>query len=174
MLAASLAMGLALAACGDGGSDAADADGASDGTTVTVASGGPGEFLADADGMTLYLFTNDSPGVSNCAEDCLLTWPPLLSDGAPAAGQGVDAALLATITREDGSTQVTYAGWPLYFFAGDMTQGDVAGQGVNDVWFVLSPAGEAIRSADEASGADDDTSTGGYSGYSSGGGDPRY
>jgi predicted lipoprotein with Yx(FWY)xxD motif len=67
-----------------------------------------------------------------------------MSQGAPAAGEGVDAALLGTITRDDGAMQVTYNGWPLYYFADDTAPGDANGQGLGDVWFLVSPTGEAI------------------------------
>jgi predicted lipoprotein with Yx(FWY)xxD motif len=61
------------------------------------------------------------------------------------AGEGVDATLLGTITRDDGSTQVTYNGWPLYYFHEDAAPGDTNGQGVGGVWFLVSPEGEAIE-----------------------------
>jgi predicted lipoprotein with Yx(FWY)xxD motif len=141
ILAISMTAGLVLSACAEG---ADVADSGPQGAVVTTMMGGPGTFLTDADGRTLYLFTNDAPGVSNCTGDCLTAWPALLTDGGPVAGTGVDGALLGTTTRDDGSTQVTYAGWPLYFFAGDAAPGDVEGQGVNDVWFVVSPAGDII------------------------------
>ena len=96
--------------------------------------------------MSLYLFTNDTQdsGASTCADDCLAAWPALLSDGDPVAGEGVDAALLGTITRDDGTTQVTYNGWPLYYYAEDTAAGDTNGQGVGDVWFLVTPEGEAV------------------------------
>jgi predicted lipoprotein with Yx(FWY)xxD motif len=93
--------------------------------------------------MTLYLFTNDSPGVSTCEGGCLDAWPPLL--GEPEAGAGANADLLGTIERSDGTTQVTYNDWPLYFWAQDSAPGDATGQGVNEVWWVVSPEGEAIE-----------------------------
>src|SRR5687768_11180256 len=106
-----------------------------------------GSILVDGEGMSLYLFTNDTQnaGASTCADDCLAAWPALLSDGDPVAGEGVDAALLGTITRDDGTTQVTYNGWPLYYFHEDAAAGDTNGQGVGGVWFLVSPAGEAIE-----------------------------
>ena len=95
--------------------------------------------------MTLYLFTNDSEGTSNCEGGCAASWPPLLTDGEPEAGDGVDATLLGTTERTDGTTQVTYNGLPLYFFASDQSAGDTSGQGVGDVWYVVSPEGEAVE-----------------------------
>jgi predicted lipoprotein with Yx(FWY)xxD motif len=105
-----------------------------------------GPILVDGEGMSLYLFTNDTQnsGTSTCADDCLAEWPPLLSDGDPVAGEGVDAAMLGTITRDDGTTQVTYNGWPLYYFADDTAPGDTNGQGLGDVWFLVTPDGEAV------------------------------
>ena len=72
---------------------------------VEVSSQGSlGSHLVDADGMTLYLFTNDQRDVSNCSGGCADAWPPLLADGDPVAGEGLDAERLATIQRDDGST----------------------------------------------------------------------
>jgi predicted lipoprotein with Yx(FWY)xxD motif len=112
-------------------------------SAIEVASTDLGEKLVDGDGNTLYLFIPDAQGDSTCYEDCEANWPPL-TDGTE-AGSGVDAGLLGSTTRTDGSEQVTYNGWPLYYFAGDAAPGDTNGQGINDVWFVVSPAGEAIR-----------------------------
>lgn len=103
-----------------------------------------GSFLVDDKGMTLYLFTKDTPNTSNCYEKCATAWPPLFTNGDPVAGEGVDAALLGTTTRTDGAVQVTYNGWPLYYYEKDKAPGDVVGQNVGDVWFVVSPAGEMI------------------------------
>jgi predicted lipoprotein with Yx(FWY)xxD motif len=106
-----------------------------------------GSALVDGEGRTLYLFTNDTQnsGASACSGDCLVAWPPVLTQGAPVAGTDIDAALLGTITRDDGTLQVTYSGWPLYYYADDTAPGDATGQGVNNVWFLISPAGEAIQ-----------------------------
>jgi predicted lipoprotein with Yx(FWY)xxD motif len=115
---------------------------------VSVAEVGTfGEALVDGEGRTLYLFTNDTQnaGTSACTGDCLVAWPPLLTDGDPAAGGGVDEAMLGTITLPDGTTQVTYNGWPLYYYAEDTAAGDANGQGVGGVWFLVSPTGEMIE-----------------------------
>jgi predicted lipoprotein with Yx(FWY)xxD motif len=130
--------------------DAAEARGVS----IAVTDTDLGAVLSDADGRTLYLFTVDEPGVSTCEGACLETWPPLLSDGAPQSEGAVDPMLLGTLVRSDGSVQVTYGGWPLYFFAGDEAPGDINGQGVNDVWFVVAPDGTMIERA-AADSADD-------------------
>ena len=115
--------------------------------TIAVASTSVGEIVVDAEGRTLYLFTKDAQGAgtSVCNGDCAANWPPLLvADGqAPTAGEAVTGEV-ATATRDDGTTQVTLNGWPLYYFAADAAPGDTNGQGLNDVWFVVSPAGEAV------------------------------
>ena len=100
-----------------------------------------GSFLIDSNGMTLYLYTTDTPNTSNCYGPCAVAWPPLLTSGAPVAGTGVTGSLLGTTTRTDGSTQVTYNGWPLYYFATDKAPGDTTGENVQNVWFVITPAG---------------------------------
>jgi predicted lipoprotein with Yx(FWY)xxD motif len=100
-----------------------------------------GSFLVDSKGMTLYLYTVDTPNLSNCYGPCAVAWPPLLTKGAPIAGPGVTALLLGTTTRTDGTTQVTYNGWPLYYFATDKVPGDTTGENVQNVWFVITPAG---------------------------------
>ncbi len=106
-----------------------------------------GTFLTDGKGMTLYLFTKDTPNTSNCYGKCATAWPPLLTNGKPSAGDGVDASKLGTTTRKDGATQVTYNGWPLYYYFKDKAAGDVTGQLVGNVWFVVSPSGDKIESA---------------------------
>jgi predicted lipoprotein with Yx(FWY)xxD motif len=143
------------------------------GPTVTSTDGALGTFLTDGDGRTLYLFTRDAPGVSRCDADCLAVWPPLLADGGPAADGAVDPELLGTLLRDDGSVQVTYAGWPLYVFVADASPGDTAGQGVDDVWFVVSPEGVPVTAdgtagtdegmrTDQGTETDEGTETGGY------------
>jgi predicted lipoprotein with Yx(FWY)xxD motif len=95
----------------------------------------------DSKGMTLYLNTRDTPGTSNCSGGCANAWPPLLTTGAPTARTGVTASLLGTTTRVDGTTQVTYSGWPLYYYANDKAAGDTTDEGVGTVWYVITPAG---------------------------------
>jgi predicted lipoprotein with Yx(FWY)xxD motif len=99
-----------------------------------------GEFLVDANGMTLYLFTVDEPGVSNCYDACAVAWPPLLVEEGitPAAMDGIGGEVGLT-ERTDGTMQVTYNDRPLYFWISDQQPGDTFGQGVEDVWFVVEP-----------------------------------
>ena len=103
-----------------------------------------GSFLVDDKGMTLYLFTKDTPNTTVCYEKCAVAWPPLLTTGDPVAGEGVDASLLGTTDRTDGTVQVTYNGWPLYYYEKDKAPGDVVGQDVGGVWFVVSATGEQV------------------------------
>ncbi len=113
---------------------------------VTVADTDLGEVVADATGMSLYIFLPDNAGAPTCADACAETWPPFtVADGAAAsAGDGIDAAMLGTATHPAAGTQVTFNGWPLYYFAGDSAPGDTTGNGQGDVWYVLDPAGNPI------------------------------
>lgn len=100
-----------------------------------------GPILVDSMEMTLYIYTKDTPGTSTCYDKCATIWPPLLTNGAPTAGMGVTASLLGTTNRTDGTVQVTYNGWPLYYFDKDKATGDTNGEGVGSVWYVITPAG---------------------------------
>ncbi len=97
-----------------------------------------GYSLAGADGMALYIFTKDSKGVSNCSGQCAVNWPPLLAkEGEMIAPEGIGGEF-ATIKRADGAVQVTYEGWPLYYWIKDAKVGDVTGQAVGKVWWVAN------------------------------------
>jgi predicted lipoprotein with Yx(FWY)xxD motif len=129
------------------GADAASpaaSQAAAGGPAVNVASTSLGDVLVDAKGMTLYMFTADSAGTSACSGDCLANWPVLAGEGAT-PGTGLNAADFASITRDDGSKQVTFHGMPLYFFAGDKAAGDVAGQGIGGKWYVLKADGTVVK-----------------------------
>jgi predicted lipoprotein with Yx(FWY)xxD motif len=133
-------------------SEAASAEPMGEGV-VLVADSALGEILTDANGMTLYLFTNDSPNESACTGDCAANWPPLTVGSADeaVAGEGVTGEL-GTIEREDGTLQVTIEGVPLYLYAADAEPGDLSGHQVGSVWFAVGPDGEA---AGEEAGQDD-------------------
>jgi predicted lipoprotein with Yx(FWY)xxD motif len=118
------------------------ASGATTGATVEAKPVGQigTKLVAGSNSMTVYTFTKDvkDSGKSNCNGGCATTWPPLTvpAGGSPTAGTGVTGTL-ATITRDDGSLQVTYNGLPLYFFSGDQAAGD--SKGVYTNWEAVAP-----------------------------------
>ncbi|WP_025274434.1 COG4315 family predicted lipoprotein [Haloglycomyces albus] len=156
-----------LGACGDGdGDDGGGPYGTSDDEGATSPENSPetspdaggdgmaelqvhssdvGDILTDADGMVLYLFTQDSDGTSTCYDECAENWPPMIVEETPEVGEGIDESLLGITERDDGSQQVTYNDHPLYYWQGDESAGDMNGQGVNSVWYVLDPDGEAVE-----------------------------
>ena len=108
--------------------------------TVAIGNGSDGAYLTGEDGMTLYVFGNDSANTSTCDGDCAATWPPFtIAKGDSLDGAGGVTEPLTTITRSDGSLQVAYARSPLYYFSGDRAPGDTTGQGKGDVWFIAQP-----------------------------------
>ena len=122
---------------------------ASGAATVSLAtvSGVPGKALIGRDGRTLYLFQADKNGTSACTGACAAAWPPYTVTGAPQAGSGVSQALLGTITRPDGTMQLTYNGHPLYYFTADAAGGTARGQGVKAFgaeWYVVGAGGGKI------------------------------
>ena len=109
-----------------------------------------GAYVAGSDGRALYMFTTDRKGEgdtaaqSSCYDACAEAWPPLLAEEAPDVGKQLDPEQLGTIQREDGERQVTYGGWPLYYFAKDRRAGSVTGQDVHGFggeWYLVSPDG---------------------------------
>lgn len=118
-----------------------------------------GDYITDRAGHSLYMFEQDTQGQpSSCTDACANTdtdnttninpWPPYVTDREPEAGKGIDKSLIGTAKREDGTTQVTYGGWPLYYFNGDKRSGDALGQGVEHLgapWYLVSPEGKPIR-----------------------------
>jgi predicted lipoprotein with Yx(FWY)xxD motif len=117
--------------------------------TVLVANSNLGPILTAANGMTVYLFMPDAQGTPTCTDSCAQAWPPLTVDDVNqlTGGDGVDALLLGTTELPAAGTQVTYNGWPLYFYSGDSAPGDTNGQGQSGVWYVLDPTGNAIGNA---------------------------
>jgi predicted lipoprotein with Yx(FWY)xxD motif/plastocyanin len=98
-----------------------------------------GTFLTDSKGMALYLYTKDTANLSVCKGNCEVNWPIFYSEHLPTMGD-LKAADFGTITREDGTKQTTYQGWPLYYYIKDAKAGDVTGQDVGKVWYVIDPA----------------------------------
>jgi predicted lipoprotein with Yx(FWY)xxD motif len=114
--------------------------------TLTTQTGGYGVWLTDQAGRTLYIFTADKGTTSSCYGACAAAWPPLLTTGPVAAAAGpVVAADLGTTPRTDGTTQVTYAGHPLYYFATETGPDQVRGLGAQGAWFLLAPTGTMIQ-----------------------------
>lgn len=118
--------------------------------TIAVATNDKlGKILVDGSGKTLYLFAKDTGSTSTCYGGCATYWPPVLTDGAPRAGAGVNASLLGTTKRTDGTTEVTYGGHPLYYVVTDHNPGDATGQAVTNfgaAWYVVGPDGNKIQS----------------------------
>lgn len=104
---------------------------------LTVMQKGSDRYLADSNGMTLYYFTKDSSGTSTCAGPCVERWPVFYTDNVMVPS-GMDAKEFSVISRTDGKKQSTFRGWPLYYWAGDKTAGQTAGQGFNGVWFYVT------------------------------------
>jgi predicted lipoprotein with Yx(FWY)xxD motif len=123
--------------------------GSSSGTTVDVSTGNGTSFVTDSSGRSLYLFASDTKTSSTCYGACATAWPPLTTTGAPKPGTGAKASQLGTITRTDGTKQVTYGGHPLYYFEGDSAAGQTNGEGINGFgapWYLVAPSGQQITS----------------------------
>ena len=178
-----VAVALIVAACGSSSSSSTSAAAtssqstsaaraAASGVSVSTASGAHGAYLTGASGRALYLWVADTHGKSTCSGECAKAWPPLITKGTPVAGHGVTASDLGTVTRSNGTKQVTYNGHPLYYFVADTSAGMTTGQG-NDgfgaKWWLVNTSGSAIISSQASASS---SSSGGYgaSGSSAGGG----
>jgi predicted lipoprotein with Yx(FWY)xxD motif len=150
------------AACSSGGSSssaahaapASSAAGGSTSTTIDVHTSNGKSFLTDSAGRALYLWTPDTKTKSMCSGACATAWPPLTTTGTPTAGRGATAGELGTISRSDGAKQITYAGHPLYYFAGDNGAGQTNGEGSNGFgapWYLVAPSGHQITTLSAAS-----------------------
>ena len=116
--------------------------------SVSTKTSSLGTFLVDGNGRALYLWDADHGSKSTCSGACAQAWPPVTTTGTPKASGAVKASLLGTTKRADGSSEVTYAGHPLYTFAGDTQAGQTNGQGSNGFgapWWVVTPAGKALQ-----------------------------
>ena len=150
-LMAALALAGLVTACGSSSTPTTSSGGSpstsGSATTIGTASGAMGTYLTDGSGRALYLFTSDSATTSTCTGGCATTWPPVTSAGTPAVSGSANAGLLGSLTRGDGTHQITYSGHPLYYFSGDSAAGQTNGQGINSfgaVWWLVDPAGSAI------------------------------
>ena len=150
---------LALASCGGNNDNSATASSPLPKTaggksaTLGVVNSDLGRILDNGQGRTLYLFQADSANKSACFGACASNWPPLRS-AKPTVGRGAQASMVGTISRSDGKPQVTYNGHPLYTFAGDSSEGDTSGQGVDafgGLWYAVSPGGQQVTASSSSS-----------------------
>ena len=138
----------AAAAPGYGGGAAGASNGSTAASVVSTKTSSLGTFLVDGQGRTLYLWDADHGPRSTCTAACAQAWPPLTTTGTPKASGAVKSSLLGTATRPDGSREVTYAGHPLYTYAGDTRPGQVTGEGSNSFgapWWTVTTAGRALQ-----------------------------
>jgi predicted lipoprotein with Yx(FWY)xxD motif len=157
-LGAALAAALLAAACSSSSTSSQASTPAASGTSgaglvITTSSGSAGQFLTDGSGHTVYLWMKDTMDHSACAGPCAGAWPPVMATGTVTASGGAVASDLGTITRSDGTKQVTYDGHPLYYYAGDTGSGQQNGQGSNSFgakWWLVAPSGTAITGAASA------------------------
>jgi predicted lipoprotein with Yx(FWY)xxD motif len=173
VLTASLVALVAVAGCGGGSSSTSTSTAGATGggaATIDVAKNAQlGQILTDSKGETVYVFAKDTNGKSACSGSCAGVWPPVTTSGSPKAGKGVVASKLGTTKRSDGSTQVTYAGHPLYTYTSDTSPGATTGNGVNSfgaLWYaVRSNGSNAPVSGSTGSGSTTTGSSGGGYGY---------
>ena len=119
--------------------------GTATGVTIMTAGSDFGEVLFDGTGQAIYLFDKETTKVPDCYGDCAVAWPPVLTSGSPVVGAGTMTDLLGTTPRTDGSTQVTYAGHPLYYYAHE-GKNQVTCHNVSEfggLWLVVTPTGQA-------------------------------
>jgi predicted lipoprotein with Yx(FWY)xxD motif len=122
--------------------------GATNAATLTAHSSRYGKILFDGRGRVLYLFARDRGGRSSCSGACAKAWPPFLTKGTPRTLSGVNAKLLGTTRRGNGTLQVTYAKHPLYYFKEDTKPGQIKCQNVSNfggLWLVIAPSGKPVR-----------------------------
>jgi predicted lipoprotein with Yx(FWY)xxD motif len=123
---------------------------------ITTKTSSGGSFLTNSAGRAVYLFLADSTGKSACDGACAAAWPPVIAAGQPTAAGSAQATDLGTITRSDGTKQVTYDGHPLYYFSGDTGPGTDKGQGIDGFgakWWLVAPTGSSITTAVTISGS---------------------
>ncbi|MER5624751.1 hypothetical protein ABT061_27330 [Streptosporangium sp. NPDC002544] len=133
------------------GTPASSSPSAPSGTRAEVRLGDTkiGKVLVGEGGRTLYLFEKDKGGKSSCSGPCAQAWPPYLTNGKPKAGKGVKEQLLGTTKRDDGTTQVTYNHYPLYYFIKDTKAGETTGQDLNSFgadWYAVGADGKKVHS----------------------------
>lgn len=129
-------------------SASSESEGGSGGGAAVVSLGNVsklGMVVVDSNGMTLYDFHKDKGTTSSCYGACATNWPPMLTEGEATVGNGAASSKLGTTERKDGTTQVTYAGHPLYTFVGDQGPGEANGNDISAFggqWYALKGNGE--------------------------------
>ena len=126
------------------------------GTVITTQAGPAGAFLTAGSGRAVYLWAKDGMNMSACSGACAAAWPPVPATGKLTATGGAKASDLGTITRSDGTKQVTYDSHPLYYFVGDSAAGQANGQGSDNFgakWWLVAPSGAEITGSDTAAAA---------------------
>jgi predicted lipoprotein with Yx(FWY)xxD motif len=151
---ASTSTGAAAPASGSGsgasGAAAGSSSGASGSMVITTASAAGGTFLTDGSGRAVYLWAKDTGGMSACSGACSGSWPPVTATGTVTATGSAKPADLGTITRSDGTKQVTYDGHPLYYYVGDSGAGTASGQGSDQFgakWWLVAPSGGDVTAS---------------------------
>ena len=187
-IAAVVGMALFVAACGSSNSSSSSSSSpaataasssstpaSSTSTTVAVGTtkGSMGTYLTGASGRAVYMWVADGSGKSSCAGECAKAWPPVIATSTPSVSGRALAADLGTITRSDGTTQVTYKGHPLYYFVGDPGSGTTKGQGNNGFgakWWLVAPSGAGITATGSTAAASSSSSSSSSSGAAKSGG----
>jgi predicted lipoprotein with Yx(FWY)xxD motif len=181
-LGALMATALLAAACGSSGTTSSTSTtstpAAGSGSTatassaalvITTKSSSAGSFLTDGSGRAIYMWVKDGVDKSNCSGACASAWPPVAESGSVTVSGGAVAKDLGSITRSDGTKQVTYEGHPLYYFAGDTSPGQTNGQGSDGFgakWWLVSPNGTMITAS--VSGTSPSSTATSSSGYGNG------
>jgi predicted lipoprotein with Yx(FWY)xxD motif len=142
--------GAAASSSPAGASASSSAASGSGSTVIKTASSSAGEFLTDGSGRAVYLWVKDTGGTSACSGACAGAWPPVTAAGTATASGSAKASDLGTITRSDGTKQVTYDGHPLYYFSGDSGPGTATGQGSDSFgakWWLVAPSGSDVTAS---------------------------
>jgi predicted lipoprotein with Yx(FWY)xxD motif len=170
-----LAAALLAAACGASSSSGGSGSGASASATSSAAAtvistksvSAGRTYLTDGSGRTVYLWSKDSMNKSACSIACTSHWSPVSASGGVTASGGAKASDLGTITRSDGTKQVTYDGHPLYYYFGDSGPGQTNGEGSDDFgaqWWMVAPSGARITGASPSAPASSSPSKSGSTG----------
>ena len=164
------ALSLVMSACasksssgtGSGGGSANNTGTGNSGSIATANLAGVGTVLVNGQGFTLYYRTTDNHSTPTCTGSCLSLWPPQMVSGAvPAAASGMTGSF-GTVASPAGGKQLTYMGWPLYTYSGDMGPRQDNGQGIDGQWFAMSAGGPTTTGGSPSGGSSGGGKYGGY------------